>query len=116
MPVPSSDLETEHRLTALETRLDVILPTLATKADIAELKASVAEAKSSLLIWGITTAVAVVAILASLMLFLARELEVAPADDSAAQPTVRTELGEIKLRTLRQEPEQALGPTIRMEV
>ena len=88
-PAPSN-VETEHRLTALETRLDVILPTLATKADIAEVKTTIAEAKSSLLIWGITTAVAVVAILVSLLFFLARELEAMPAGDSAALPTLRT--------------------------
>ena len=31
---PDNALSTEHRMTALETRLDTILPTLATKADI----------------------------------------------------------------------------------
>ena len=31
---PDNALTTEHRMTALETRLDTILPTLATKADI----------------------------------------------------------------------------------
>ena len=31
---PDNELSTEHRMTALETRLDTILPTLATKADI----------------------------------------------------------------------------------
>jgi hypothetical protein len=82
------ELETEHRLTALETRLDVLLPTLATKADIAELKATIAEAKSSLLVWGITTAVAVVAILVALMLFLAYELQETPSDNSSLQPMV----------------------------
>ena len=86
---PSPDVETEHRLTALETRLDVLLPTLATKADIAELKAAIAVSKSSLLAWGITTAVAVVAILVSLILFVAQQLEATPANDSASQPIVR---------------------------
>jgi hypothetical protein len=89
VPPPPSDVETEHRLTALETRLDAILPTLATKADIAELKATVAAAKSSLLIWGMTTAVAVVAILVSVILFVAQQLELAPSDsDSASQAVV----------------------------
>ena len=86
--IPPPDIETEHRLTALETRLDVVLPTLATKADIAELKAAIAAAKSSLLVWGITTAVAVVAILVSLLLFLAQQLEPASSDDSTSQPVV----------------------------
>ena len=86
--VPPQDVETEHRLTALETRLDAILPMLATKVDIAEVKAVIAESKSSLLIWGITTAVAIVAILVSLLLFLAQELQAAPSD-SGSQPVVR---------------------------
>ncbi len=85
---PSPELETEHRLTALETRLDVLLPTLATKADIAEVKAAMAGLKSSLLVWGLTTAVAVVAILVALLLFLAQQLQTAPSDDSASQPIV----------------------------
>ena len=83
----TDDVETEHRLTALETRLDAILPTLATKADIAEVKATIAGSKSSLLVWGITTAVAVVAILVSLMLFMAQELQATP-NDSGSLPTV----------------------------
>ncbi|MDL2354338.1 MAG: hypothetical protein QFF03_03675 [Pseudomonadota bacterium] len=36
---PPYDGDMEHRVTALETRLDIILPTLATKADIAEMRA-----------------------------------------------------------------------------
>ena len=104
IPVPS-DLETEHRLTALETRLDVVLPTLATKADIAEVKAAIAASKSSLLVWGLTTAVAVVAILVSLMLFLAQELQAAPSDDSASQPVVR------RLPTVRSTTASAVATT-----
>jgi hypothetical protein len=90
LPPPPPDVETEHRLTALETRLDAILPTLATKADIAEVKATIAATRSSLLIWGMTTAVAVVAILVSVLLFVAQQLELAPSDsDSASQAVVR---------------------------
>lgn len=36
---PPYDGAMEHRVTALETRLDTILPTLATKSDIGELRA-----------------------------------------------------------------------------
>jgi hypothetical protein len=99
---PPSDLQTEHRLTALETRLDVTLPTLATKADIAEVKAAMAALKSSLLVWGLTTAVAAVAILVSLLLFLAQQLQNAPADDSASQPVVSRSptVGSATLRAL----------------
>ena len=87
-PPPPFDIETEHRLTALETRLDVILPTLATKADIAEVKAAIAESKSSLLVWGLTTAVAVVAILVSVMFFLAAESQLTSGDDATSQRIV----------------------------
>lgn len=97
---PPSDLETEHRLTAVETRLDVVLPTLATKADIAEVKAAMAALKSSLLVWGLTTAVAVVAILVSLLLFVAQQLQSAPSEDSASQPIVHR-LPTLKLETSR---------------
>ena len=38
----------DQRVTILETRLDTILPTLATKADLAELKADLAELKAEL--------------------------------------------------------------------
>ena len=102
---PPSDLETEHRLTAVETRLDVVLPTLATKADIAEVKAAMAALKASLLVWGLTTAVAVVAILVSLLLFLAQQLQSAPSDDSASQPIVN------RLPTLGLETSRAAATT-----
>ena len=50
---PPYDGDMEHRVTALETRLDTILPTLATKADIGELRA---EFKG----WTLTTALTIV--------------------------------------------------------
>lgn len=50
---PPYDGDMEHRITALETRLDTILPTLATKADIGELRA---EFKG----WTLTTALTIV--------------------------------------------------------
>jgi hypothetical protein len=104
---PPCDVEIEHRLTALETRLEVILPTLATKADIAEVKAAIAESKSSLLVWGITTAVAVVAILVSVMFFLAEQLQLTSSDESASQPVSQ-------LRTVSA-PTSTSAPTIAPE-
>jgi hypothetical protein len=41
---PPYDGGMEHRMTALETRLDTILPTLATKADVAALRADMEKA------------------------------------------------------------------------
>ena len=102
-PLPPN-VETEHRLTALETRLDVILPTLATKADIAEVKAAIAEAKSSLLVWGITTAVAVVAILVSVMLFLAQQLQLTPSDSDSESQHIVSQLPTVSAPTLTSSP------------
>ena len=47
----------EHRITALETRLDTILPTLATKADIHEVRSEIHEAKADLVKWIVGTAI-----------------------------------------------------------
>jgi hypothetical protein len=45
IPPPPQNVNFQHdrRLTILETRFDTILPTLATKADVAELKAELKE-------------------------------------------------------------------------
>lgn len=44
----------EHRVTALETRLDTILPTLATKADIADVRSDISR-------WTLTTTLTIIA-------------------------------------------------------
>jgi hypothetical protein len=41
----------EHQVTALETRLDTILPTLATKSDVADLRAEMHEGCSGMVKW-----------------------------------------------------------------
>ena len=50
----------EHRLTALETRLDTILPTLATKADIGDIRADVHKISSDISRWTLATMVTIV--------------------------------------------------------
>ena len=52
----------ENRLTVLETRLDTILPTLATKADISE-------ARASLVMWLSSIVAASTAIVIAVLLF-----------------------------------------------
>lgn len=71
----------EPRLTALETRLDTILPTLATKSDIGETRAAIAEAKSDIIKWLSGAVFAAIAILLSAMFFLAGR--VAPPNSQA---------------------------------
>jgi hypothetical protein len=51
-----------HRLTVLEARLDTLLPTLATKADMSE-------AKASLVMWLGSTVAASTAIVIAVLLF-----------------------------------------------
>ena len=83
------------RLTALETRIDTILPTLATKADIGEVKAdigevkaalgaaigdakaAIAETKSAIITWMTASLFALTAIFLSSLFFVANRL--APA-------------------------------------
>ena len=48
----------EHRVTALETRLDTVLPTLATKADLAELRTEMHKGFSEIVKWVVGTGVA----------------------------------------------------------
>ena len=66
------------RLAVLETRIDTILPTLATKADIGEMKAAIgdtkvaiADTKSAIITWLTASLVAVVAIFLSALFFVA---------------------------------------------
>jgi hypothetical protein len=53
----------EHRLTALEAKIETILPTLATKADVAD-------AKSSIVQWVAGIGFAIVAIIVLVMAFM----------------------------------------------
>lgn len=50
----------DHRLTVLETRSDTILPTLATKADLADLKSELRAEFASLSRWMATLLVTIV--------------------------------------------------------
>ena len=66
------------RLAVLETRIDTILPTLATKADIGEMKAAIgdtkvaiADTKSAIITWLTASLLAVVAIFLSALFFVA---------------------------------------------
>jgi hypothetical protein len=57
---PPYDGDMEHRLTALETRLDTILPTLATKADIGEIRADLHKMNIEIKSWTLTTVLTIV--------------------------------------------------------
>jgi hypothetical protein len=76
---PPYEWELDKRLTVLETKLGVILPTLATKEDLA---------KQSLVLvfWLVATAIAIVGILISYLNF--SKPAPAPASPPAPQPIV----------------------------
>jgi hypothetical protein len=76
----------EHRLTALETRLDTVLPTLATKGDVSEAKAAVSEAKAAIVMWMSGITVAAAAIIITVLVFAFNQ--VAQSGLSQPQPIV----------------------------
>ena len=59
---PPNNGEMEHRLTALETKLETILPTLATRGDVSE-------AKSAIVMWMSGVVFAAAALTVSVLLF-----------------------------------------------
>lgn len=60
---PPYDGGMEHRMTAIETRLDTILPTLATKADLAELRADMQKMHADIKTWTWATMITIIGIL-----------------------------------------------------
>ena len=60
---PPEDDEMAERIARLETRLDTVLPTLATKGDVSE-------AKAAIVMWVAMAALAVVAIIVSVTAFM----------------------------------------------
>ncbi|SAL25927.1 hypothetical protein AWB64_02113 [Caballeronia sordidicola] len=70
----NGDMEIQRRLTALETRLDVVLPTLATKEDLQTLRADLHEALNAQT-WKI---IGSCALLVAVVFFIARFVVAAP--------------------------------------
>lgn len=58
---PPDSRGVEHRLTALETRLDTVLPTLATRADLGDIKVGIEGVRSDLRAWMLATVLTVIA-------------------------------------------------------
>lgn len=57
---PPHDGNMDARLTALETRFDAVLPTLATKADMAELRADVHKINAEIKGWTLATMITII--------------------------------------------------------
>jgi hypothetical protein len=57
---PPHDGNMEHRLTALETRFDTILPTLATKADVGEILTDMQKMNAEIKTWTLATMITII--------------------------------------------------------
>lgn len=74
------------RLTKLETRVETILPTLATKSDIAETKTAIATAESGIVKWLSGIVIGVVSLAVAIILFAFNR--VSPPQSQSAQPVI----------------------------
>lgn len=85
----------DARVTALETRLDTTLPTLATKADLSgvtleveKVRTEIHQSTAGLVKWIVGTGIASLAILISILTFLLNRIDKAPAAPAAAPAPV----------------------------
>ena len=86
---PPSGGDVEHRLTALETRLDSVLPTLASKSDIETLRVDVHKIDASISRWILATVLVVVGTTVASVFGALTFLKPVPAPTSlAVQPIV----------------------------
>lgn len=77
-------METEKRLTAIET----VLPTLATKTDVADLRADLYKMDASIKTWMIATIIGLFFGFAGLFFAMSNSLKSAPISPAAAPPIV----------------------------
>lgn len=87
---PPYDGDMEHRLTALETRLDTILPTLATKADIGQIRADLHKMNAEIKSWTLATVLTIVGTMVASMFGISQALKAAVP--SATSPTPQAPL------------------------
>jgi hypothetical protein len=79
---PPDGTEVEHRLTALETRLDTILPTLATKGDLEAVRADISR-------WMIVTILAIIGTMLAAIFGVAQVFKgQQPISAAAQQPPI----------------------------
>ncbi len=79
----------EHRVTALETRLETILPTLATKGDLSALGTDMHKGFADMVKWIVVTAFAGLAAMVTIMTFvLNNAVPKAPSQQQASQPPI----------------------------
>lgn len=72
-------MDSNERLAKLESRIDTALPTLATKADIADVKAGVSAATADVVKWVAGSAIGIVVMLVSIFAFMLNRAVPVPA-------------------------------------
>jgi hypothetical protein len=80
----------EHRITALETRLDTILPTLATKADMADLRTEVHKGFADNLKWTVGAMLGLAVLSLSIMTFVVNQVSQKAQASTQPAPIVIT--------------------------
>ncbi len=83
---PDNGDSMEHRMTALETRFDTLLPTLATKTDIAEVKVEIKAVAIETHKWMIATVIGLFVGFGGLFLAMSNALK--PSVQAIPQPVV----------------------------
>lgn len=78
----------EHRITALETWLDTILPTLPTKADVAELKTDMHKNSADIIKWVVGTGFAGFAAFIVVITFVLNNAISKSAPDASSPPII----------------------------
>lgn len=81
---PPDNTDMEHRITALETRLDTVLPTLATKADLADLRTEMHKGFGDIIKWIVGTGFVGLAAMITIITFVLNNA--VPKTPAAPQP------------------------------
>lgn len=82
----------EHRMTAIETRLDTILPTLATKADIGDIRVDMNKMNAEIKTWTLATMITIIGTMLAAIFGISQifksSVPVTPQVQTAPQPIV----------------------------
>lgn len=85
---PPYDGAMEARISVLESRLDTVLPTLATKADVAGLRSEISGGNSDMIKWIVGTAVGGIAVFVTVMTFVLNNAVPKVANQAPQQPVI----------------------------
>jgi hypothetical protein len=85
---PPDDGRMEARLTALETRLDTVLPTLATKADLGEVRSDIHKVDSSIKTWMLATMLTIIGTMLAAIFGINQIYKTAPSGSPQTAPII----------------------------